>query len=92
MSPEVEQEFQQLWERGLPVAKIAKMLGYSRDYLYTYVKDRRDRFPRRYKQFSKDTRAKMGEIVRDGSVSAERVANVLGVCVETVRKWAREQE
>lgn len=89
MSPEVEDEFRSLWAKGVPMERIAKLLGYSLNYLNEYVTKRRDLFPHRHKQFSRETRNAMGCVVRDGRATAERVAKVLGVNTETVRRWAR---
>lgn len=90
MSPEVEEEFQSLWARGVSLQKIARLLGYSYGYLSAYVKTRRDKFPYRHKQFSRETREAIGGIVRDGKATPKRVSQVLGIDVDTVRRWARD--
>lgn len=90
MSPEVEDEFAALWARGVPLKKISRLLGYSLNYLYEYVRKRRDKFPHRHKQFSKRTREAMGDAMRQGKTTPQRVAEVLEINIETARKWAKD--
>lgn len=82
---------ERLWKRGVSAARIAACLNYSTSAVVVTAMRHRDRFPmRRGRSTDSETRKFWILKIKSGEVTAEQVANELGLKRHTVMRWVSE--
>lgn len=83
MSPEMDGAFERMWSDGVPVREIARILGYSENYLTAYASRNRERFPSRRRRVTEEQIARM-RVLREIGMSMYRIAKEMGVSRSSV--------
>lgn len=92
MTRDDELEFQQMWKDRVPIAEIARKLGYTKSYLLSHASNNRDKFPRRVRTITKNKKELWICRIKAKRCTQSEAAKKLGVSQQTVKKWLEEYD
>lgn len=79
----------ELYAGSMPLAEIARRMGYSKATIQRFIAEHRDMFPYRSKRVPPRTRELWVARIKAGRVTQRQAAKALGVSPVTIARWVK---
>lgn len=79
----------ELYSGSMPLAEIARRMGYSKSTIQCFIAEHRDMFPYRSKRVPPRTRELWVARIKAGRVTQRQAAKALGVSPVTIARWVK---